>query len=67
MVKEKACDVIVVDREDHVDLLVLDPSADLVEAIEDGLPRRIVLLASVFCVADGGECEAPMPPTMRAM
>ena len=54
VVKEEGGDMVVVDQEQHINFLLLDPAAHRVEALEDRLPGRVVLFALVFGVAYGG-------------
>ena len=54
VVEEERRDVVVVDREQHVHVLLAHPAADGVEAVKDGLPRRVLVLAGVLGKANRG-------------
>ena len=54
VVEEERGDVVVVDEEQHVGLLLGEPSLDRLVAGKDGRPHRILLLLRVEREADGG-------------
>ena len=53
MVKEEGGHVVVVDHQQHVRLLLLQPLLHRLVSLEDGRPDRIVLLVGIQREADG--------------
>ena len=59
VIKKEGGDMVVVNGKQHVHLLLIDPSADHIEAIEDWFPSGVLVFASVFGKADGGGVRSP--------
>ena len=53
MIEEEGCDVIVVDHEQRIGLLLVQPGADRGVSLEDRLPHRILALPAVERETDG--------------
>src|SRR5688572_26050937 len=54
VVKEEGCDVVVEDKEEHVGLLLCEPIAYRLVALEDGSPYGIILFLPVVSEANRG-------------